>query len=380
MKKLIAVVLSLCIAFSLAACAPAAPAPAPAPAPAAPEAPAAPAPAPAAPEKLYIPVIAKGFQHQFWQVVAQGAAKAASDLGVDVYFIGPPSEADIDKQVDMLKTEMAKNPVAIALAALSTDAVMEQLQECINLGIPVIGFDSGVPNAPAGAIYATASTNNQNAAAIAADEFSKLEGFMDMLASGTEKAPVVIAVLSQDATSESVTGRTIGFINRMKEIAEGVAPGAVEVTGHERYNAPSEKPATIRIVAQVSQSPDIVDVTNAANALLNMDNLKAVFCSNEGTVTGLLAATSDGSDLASGGRYDGLIVAGFDAGAPQKNAVRNGWFVGSITQDPFNIGYLAVDLAYKAANGEAVADKDTGAKWYTAQNIDNPEIKDLVYD
>ncbi|HPY37416.1 MAG TPA: substrate-binding domain-containing protein, partial [Clostridia bacterium] len=266
------------------------------------------------------------------------------------------------------------------LAALSTDAVMEQLQECINLGIPVIGFDSGVPNAPAGAIYATASTNNQNAAAIAADEFSKLEGFMDMLASGTEKAPVVIAVLSQDATSESVTGRTIGFINRMKEIAEGVAPGAVEVTGHERYNAPSEKPATIRIVAQVSQSPDIVDVTNAANALLNMDNLKAVFCSNEGTVTGLLAATSDGSDLASGGRYDGLIVAGFDAGAPQKNAVRNGWFVGSITQDPFNIGYLAVDLAYKAANGEAVADKDTGAKWYTAQNIDNPEIKDLVYD
>ena len=37
-------------------------------------------------------------------------------------------------------------------------------------GIPVIGFDSGVPGAPEGAIKATASTNNENAAAIAATD------------------------------------------------------------------------------------------------------------------------------------------------------------------------------------------------------------------
>jgi ribose transport system substrate-binding protein len=43
---------------------------------------------------------------------------------------------------------------------------MAELQEAMNNNIPVIGFDSGVPNAPEGAIYATASTNNQNAAAL----------------------------------------------------------------------------------------------------------------------------------------------------------------------------------------------------------------------
>ena len=66
---------------------------------------------------------------------------------------------------------------------------------------------------------------------------------------------------------------------------------------------------------------------------------------NENAVTGFLSATADGSDLAKGGRYDGLMVAGFDAGASQKNAVRNGWFIGSVTQDPYMIGYYAVELA-----------------------------------
>ena len=65
---------------------------------------------------------------------------------------------------------------------------------------------------------------------------------------------------------------------------------------------------------------------------------------------------------------------------PTPNAVREGWFVGSVTQDPYMIGYLAVELAYKASQGEEVADVDTGAQWYTAENIDAPEIAILVYD
>jgi ribose transport system substrate-binding protein len=95
---------------------------------------------------------------------------------------------------------------------------------------------------------------------------------------------------------------------------------------------------------------------------------------------GLLAATADGEDLADDGKYADLVVAGFDAGTAQKNAIRNGWFYGSVTQDPYQIGYKAVELAYKAAMGEAVADVDTGAQWYNATNIDDPAIALLVYD
>ena len=328
-------------------------------------------------ERLYIPVMAKGFQHQFWQTVAAGAQKAAEDYDVDIYFDGPASETNIDEQVEMLKSEMAKNPKAIALAALSTDAVMAELQECVEKGIPVIGFDSGVPGAPEGAIKATASTNNENAAAIAAEKMMEQEGFADMLKAATAENPVVIAVISQEAVSVSIVGRTTGFVNKMVELASEY--NTVSVTGHDLWKNEVEGAGVI-VHVQISATTEATDVATASNAVLNMDGLKAVFLSNEGAVTGFLAATADGSDLAEGGRYDGLMVAGFDAGATQKNAVRNGWFIGSVTQDPYMIGYYAVELAVKAANGEEVSDVDTGAQWYTAENIDDEMISMLVYD
>ena len=331
----------------------------------------------AAEAKPYISVISKGEQHAFWQAVRKGSNDAAEKYGVEMYYYGPPSEADIALQVEALNGELAKRPVAIALAALSTESVMSQLAECLEKGIPVIGFDSGVPNAPEGSIKATASTNNKNAAALAANEMLKLEGFADLLKTGTVEKPVVLAVLSQDATSESVTGRTTGFVDRMTELASEF--GTVAVKGHSLWAKEVENP-TIVIHVEISATPEIVDVTNAANSVLNIENLKSIFLSNEGTVNGLLAATNQGSDLADGARFGDLIVAGFDAGTPQKNAVRQGWFVGSVTQDPYQIGYLAVELAYKASIGEEVTDVDTGAQWYTAVNIDEPNIALLVYD
>jgi ribose transport system substrate-binding protein len=75
-----------------------------------------------------------------------------------------------------------------------------------------------------------------------------------------------------------------------------------------------------------------------------------------------------------------VVVIGYDAGAAQKNAVRNQYFLGSITQDPYMIGYKAVELAFKAYKGESVADVDTGAKFYTYQNMDDADIKGLLYD
>ncbi len=103
-----------------------------------------------------------------------------------------------------------------------------------------------------------------------------------------------------------------------------------------------------------------------------------MFCSNEGTVVGVLAATNDGAELAT--TYKGLVVVGYDAGAAQKGAVRKQLFLGSITQDPYQIGYMAVELAYKAAKGESVANLDTGAKFYDYTNMDQQDIAILLYD
>ena len=359
MKKLIAMLLVLVMVLSFAACGEK-------------------APAEETNTTLYIPVMAKGFQHQFWQAVKAGADAAAAEYAVEIYFDGPASESEIAAQVDMVKKEMAKNPAALALAALDTSAVTEILEECASKNIPVIGFDSGVPGDPTGAVKATACTNNEAAAAIAAEKFGEHEGLVAAMKAATVDAPVIIGCLSQDAVSASVTGRTTGFVNKMVEVAS--AYGTVAVVGHDLWNQGDAKAASIIIEVAIGQTPNTVDMQNAANGLLANDNLIAVFCSNEGAVTGFLAATADGADLADGAKYADLVVAGFDAGSAQKAAVRDGLFYGSVTQDPYMIGFLAVEMAYKAATGEAIADADTGAQWYNAENIDDEMIAMLVYD
>ena len=386
MRKTIAILLALCMAFALVACAaPAATEASAAEAPAAAEqaAPVEPAAEPAAEEPaaevMYIPVMAKGFQHQFWQAVKAGSEQAAADYGVEIYFDGPASETEIAAQVEMVKKELAKNPKAMALAALSTEAVTEILEECAEKNIPVIGFDSGVPGDTTGAVKATACTNNQNAAALAAEKLNENADLVAKLQAATPEAPVVIGCLSQDAVSASVTDRTTGFVNKMKEICEGYKPGQVSVEGHTKWEAKVENPAII-IKVEISATTEATALQTSSNTLLGTEGIAAIFCSNEGAVTGFLSATSDGADLAPDGKYAGLVVAGFDAGKAQKDAIRAGYFYGSVTQDPFQIGYKAVELAVKAANGEAVTDVDTGAQWYNADNIDNPDIALLVYD
>jgi ribose transport system substrate-binding protein len=334
--------------------------------------------------KLYIPVISKGFQHQFWQTVKKGAEAAAAQYGVDITFEGPPSEADIQPQVQMLVNDMAKNPAAICLAALDTNSVMDQLNQAVQKKIPIIGFDSGVPNAPAGAIYATAATNSYAAAGLAADKMFAV--IKDKITAATDASPVTIVDFNQDATSQSVTDRGKGFRDEMIKLITtqtSHAKNDIRVQGNPVYVAADSPTAGKAIILdmQVPASPRTQDATNTATAIMNRvqsDNILGIFCSNEGTVTGLLAATNDGSALPA--QYSGVVVVGFDAGKAQKAAIRSKYFLGSITQDPYQIGFKAVELAVQAVKGQKVANVDTGAKFYDSTNIDNPDIAQLVYD
>jgi ribose transport system substrate-binding protein len=335
-------------------------------------------------DKMYIPVISKGFQHQFWQTVKKGAEAAAAKYGVSITFEGPPTEADIQPQVQMIVNAMAKNPSAICLAALDTNSVMDQLNQAIQRKIPIIGFDSGVPKAPKGAIYATAATNSYNAAGVAADKmFAAIKGKIE---AATASKPVTIVDFNQDATSQSVTDRGKGFRDEMIKMITTQTKhgkGDIRVKGNPAYIAPDTPTGgkAIIIDVQVPATPRDTDITNTAQAIMNRvksDNILGIFCSNEGTARGTLVATNDGSALPS--QYPGLLVVGFDAGKAQKAAVRNKYFFGCITQDPYNIGYKAVELAYQAVKGQKVADVDTGAKFYDSTNMDQPDIAQLLYD
>ena len=170
-------------------------------------------------EGINIEIVSKGFQHSYWQAVKLGAERKAAELGVTVNFVGPANESAYDEQLQQMNSAIAAKPAAIGLAALSTETLLDPIAQAQAAGIPIVGFDSGVPGAPEGSILANAATNNYNAGAVAAENVYALISEKIAAAEGT----VRIGVIAQDNVSESVTLRGLGFIDKMAELCGEVA-------------------------------------------------------------------------------------------------------------------------------------------------------------
>ena len=337
--RLVSFASSFCLAAVVAACAPA-PAAAPAQAPAGGAAqPAAGAPAAQVSSSTYIPVISKGFQHQFWQAVKLGSENAARDLNVRITFEGPENESQVDKQIEMLQAALDKKPNAICLAALDSKAVVPLLEKAQSAKIPVVGFDSGVDSTIP---VTTAATDNIAAAGAAADKMAEMIG---------DEGEV--GVIVHDQTSRTGIDRRDGFVNEMK-------------SKHPKVN----------IVDIQYGGGDQLKSTDLAKAMMQAHpNLKGFFGANEGSIIGVLNAVKE---LNKAGK---LVVIGYDSGKQQTDAIRSGVEAGAITQDPIGIGYKCVDSAVKAIKGESLPKTiDTGFYWYDKTNIDDPKIKAVLYD
>ena len=288
---------------------------------------------------IYIPVISKGFQHQFWQAVRQGAESAAADLGVTITFEGPENESQVDKQMEMLQAALDKKPDALCFAALDSQAAVPLLERAQSEGIPVVGFDSGVDS---DIPVTTAATDNIAAAGTAADKMAELIG-------GSGKVGVIV----HDQTSRTGIDRRDGFINRMKE-----AYPDIEIVGPQ-YGGGDQLKSTDLAKAMIQANPDI----------------KGFFGANEGSAIGVLNAVQES------GKAGEIVVIGYDSGKQQIDAIKSGVMAGAITQNPIGIGYKCVESAVKAINGEALpANIDTGFFWYDKTNIDSEEIKAVLYE
>ena len=292
----------------------------------------------AAEAKLYIPVISKGFQHQFWLAVKAGAEKAAVDYDVTITFEGPENESMVDKQMDMLQVAIDKDPAAICFAAVDSKAAIPLLEQAKAKGIPIIGFDSGVDS---DIPMSTASTDNIAAAALAADKMVELIG-------GAGE----VAIIAHDQTSRTGIDRVKGFTDRV-----------------------AEKYPNVTIVSTQYGGGDQLRSTDLAKAVIQGNpELKGFFGANEGSIIGVMNAVQEF------GMKGELVVIGYDSGQQQMEAIRSGLLAGAITQDPIGIGYKAVEAAVKAVKGETLPlFIDTGFHWYDSTNIDDPVIAALLY-
>jgi ribose transport system substrate-binding protein len=160
-----------------------------------------------------------------------------------------------------------------------------------------------------------------------------------------------VALVVHDQTSKSGTDRRDGFVEWMQANAPGIEVLEPQYGGGDQ-----------------AKSADITKAIIAANP-----DLRGIYGSNEGSAIGVVRGVAESGTT-------GLTVVGFDSGAAQVEAIRNGTMLGAITQNPIGMGEQLVDAAVKATRGEQLPPViDTGFYWYDQSNIDSPEVQAVLY-
>lgn len=305
MKKFFALILALVMALSLVACGGGdtkTEDPAPADGNEATE--------PAAAGDVEIAVVLKTLASEYWGYVKAGCDAAAADLGVKVTVVGPGAESEIEQQVAMIEQQIASCD-AIICAPNDAGAAAAALQAAIDAGIPVLSVDTNVGIADQTSFVGTSNVD-------AAYE----GGIWAIDTVGTDAKAVIIYGQEGDNTS-----------NMRRE-------------GYEK--ACEEK--GVEVLSALSGNNLTDGATKAMEDLLNTypDQIDIVLCHNDDTAIGAMNACK------SAGVSD-ITIVGFDGNASAVDLILAGELVkATVAQQPYEMGYQAVEAALKAINGESV--------------------------
>ena len=295
-------------------------------------------------KKLTIAVIPKGTTHEFWKSIHAGAQKAAGELSrdgrtVEIIWKGPLREDDREQQVQVVESFTSQGVSGIVLAPLDANALVRPVQEAKRLGIPTVIFDSGLASED---IVSYVATDNYKGGELAAERLGKLLG-------GKGKA----LLLRYQEGSASTEEREKGFETKLKALYPGV-----ELVSSDQYAGPTRDTAK-----------------RASENLLNRfgAQVQGIFTPNESSSMGMLLALQDE------GRAGKLPFVGFDASPAFVEAMRKGQMHGTVLQNPYNMGYLAVKTMVEHLEGRQVPKVvDTGVALVTPENLDEARSQELL--
>lgn len=276
--------------------------------------------------------------HQYHRTIKLGCEAAAKDLGVSLTYDAPAVSGDAAAQLDMFATAVAAKPDAICIGAIDQEAVVATMQKAKDVGIPIFCYDNGVnSDIP----VTTLATNDIEATHTLAEKIGE--------SCGGEGG---VLVIGHDQTSKNGVERTNGFIDALSELY------------------PNMK------VLDVQYSNDAAVVTEIAKSMMiTYPDAAVIYGTCDNVINGILNAVSE---LGVEGK---IKVIGYDSGKQQTDAVRAGTIFGSITQAPYSQGYDIVKYAVDYLNGKDIpASIDATYYFYNAQNIDDPEIAQCLYD
>jgi ribose transport system substrate-binding protein len=287
---------------------------------------------------MLIGIVSKGQAHQFWQAVHAGAVSASRDYGVDIMWNGPTDETDITRQIQIVESMMARHVDGLAIAPAESKALVQSVESAIRQGIPVTIYDSGLDVTDYASFVAT---NNYEAGEMAARK-------LGALLNGKGK---VIAINHMPGSASSM--------DRERAFAATIA---------------KEFPGVQIVGSQYGMSDRAKVLAAAENLLTAHPDVDGVFASAESSSVGAALALK-ARKLAGKVRF-----VAFDSSPDLVQDLQDGTIDALIAQDPFKIGYKAIQSLVEKLNGQDPPKKvDLSAIVITRADLSKPEIHAMLF-
>ncbi|HWO94994.1 MAG TPA: sugar ABC transporter substrate-binding protein [Bacillus sp. (in: firmicutes)] len=268
-------------------------------------------------------VVLQRLDIEFWKNFKSGAQKAFEDFGIDGKVIAPASLYPITNQPNLLKKVLDQHPDALITAPTHPSAAYPILMEYNKRNIPVI--------------LTTADTEWKHQTAYIGTDNTTLGKTAGMLLGSMLQPGDQVAIIHGRIDE----GIMIDRKNAAKEVLEDAGIKVVaEQSGYDHFGNP------IPVMERILHA---------------YPNLKGVIATSDRLALQALK-TIDQKGV-------NIPVIGADGLTEIVKSVEAGKIDATIAQNPYDMGYLSVELAYKAIEGENVQQRtDSGIDIITEDN------------
>ena len=260
-----------------------------------------------------VTLVAKSTQTEFWLSVFAGAEAAAAEYNLELTTVGPETEEDYETQNEMIARAVEAGTEALVFSAIDFEKNAPAVDAAAQAGVRIVSIDSGVDSSQ---VSTYIGTDNYAAGQMAAQAaLEQVEG------------PLSVGLVNYDEGTANGQERERGVLDALARC--GRASVAAEITTLVDAGQAREDTAAL-----LAGHPDI--------------NVLVAF--NEPTSVGAAQAVEEL------GLEEQVFLVGFDSNVATIEGLQRGSVDALIVQNPYAMGYLGVESAYRllAGQGEAL--------------------------
>lgn len=256
-----------------------------------------------------VTLVAKSTQTEFWLSVFAGAEAAATEYNLSLNILGPETEEDYESQNQMVADAVEAGAEALVFSAIDYENNAQAINEAARAGVKIVAIDSNVDS---DAVSTYIGTDNYAAGQMAAQAaLDRVSGQLN------------VGIINYDISSANGQERERGAVDTFTQ------SGRAEVT------------AVINTLAQASYAQEDTEALLREHPEINV-----LLAFNEPTSVGAAQAVEEL------GLSESVFLVGFDSNVLTIDGLQEGSVDALIVQNPYAMGYLGVESAYKLLSGQ----------------------------